>query len=228
MPQKVIVISGGSGGLGKEIAKELAEDNKVIILSPSKEKLREASKEIGCDYYLCDVSSFNSCKSALNDIAQKNDRVDCIINGAGLWIEGELDENMDDDIKRVIDVNLTGSMNLTKSAIPQMKRQKGGTIIFINSQAGLYAKEKRSVYNATKWGLDGFAKSLQPELARYGVRVTSIYPGKLRTRMFEKVGIHKDMKDALNPQEVAKAIRFVLSLKEDTVVPELGIKYITN
>jgi short-subunit dehydrogenase len=69
---------------------------------------------------------------------------------------------------------------------------------------------------------------LQPELAKYGIKVTSMHPGKMNTGMFEKVGIKKEMKDSLEPREVAKAIRFVLTLGETTVIPELGIKHLQN
>ncbi|MFA5931515.1 MAG: SDR family oxidoreductase [archaeon] len=229
MAKKIIVISGGSDGLGKEIASILSKNNKVIILSPTLKKLQKVSKKINCNYAVCDVSSFEQCKNTINKIIKKYKRIDYLINNAGLWIEGELESNSPERIQKVIEVNLNGLIYLTKSVIPIMKKQKKGTIININSQGGMYSKKaKRSVYCATKWGVNGLTQSLQPELAIYGIRVMGIYPGRLNTKMFEKMGIKKDLKNSLEPSEIAKLIEFITTLKETTNIPELGIKYITN
>lgn len=224
--KKVVVISGGSDGLGRDIAKQLASSHTVVILSPTKEKLEKTAKELGCDYEVCDVSNYEHICAAVRSIVSKHGRIDCLVNNAALWIQGELDENDADYITQVINVNLTGVLLLTKAVIPVMKKQKEGIIININSQAGLYAKSERTVYNATKWGLTGVTKSLEAELSKYGIRVTGIYPGKMKTDMFKKVGIEKSMHDALDTAEVAKSVEFILSLDAKTVIPELGIKYL--
>lgn len=226
--KKVVVVSGGSDGLGKDIAKQLVGTYTVVILSPTPEKLEKTAAEIGCDFAVCDVSDYAHVSRTITEILSKHGRIDCLINNAALWIQGELDENDADYLVKVVQVNLTGVMLLTKAVIPTMKQQKEGLIININSQAGLYAKKERSIYNATKWGLTGFTKSLESELAKYGIRVTGIYPGKLSTHMFKKMGIEKNMDDALNTQEVAKAIEFILTLDANTVIPELGIKFKGN
>lgn len=229
MAKKIIVISGGSDGLGKEIALTLSKNNKVIILSPNLKKLQKTSKEINCNYEVCDVSSFEQCKKTIETIIKKYKKIDYLINNAGLWIEGELDSNNSNRIEEVISVNLTGLIYLTKTVIPKMKEQKKGTIININSQGGMYSKKaERSVYCATKWGVNGLTQSLQPELAKYGIRVIGIYPGRMKTNMFKKMGIVKDMNNALDPKEVAKTIEFILTLKDTTNIPEIGIKFIKN
>lgn len=166
---KTILISGGSDGLGKAIAKQLAAGNKVIILSPSEEKLRRAADEIGCDYKVCDVRNYAQVKRAIEGLGS----IDCLVNNAGLWIEGPLDENDPDYAKQVLDVNVLGVINLTKAVIPVMKKQQAGLIININSQGGFYAKAERSVYTAAKWAITGFTKAMQPELAPHGIAVTA-------------------------------------------------------
>jgi short-subunit dehydrogenase len=152
--------------------------------------------------------------------------VDCVINNAGLWIEGPLDELDPARIHEVLEVNTLGTINLTKAVIPGMKRQKAGRIININSQAGLYAKAGRGVYNASKWAVTGFTKSLQEELAPFGIGVTGMYPGKLDTGLFEKAGTPKNMADALDPQEVAKTIEFMLSMDNTILFTEIGVKHL--
>jgi len=109
-----------------------------------------------------------------------------------------------------------------------MKKRKTGTIVNIISQAGLYAKPNMSVYFASKWAITGFTKSIQVELAEHNIRVTGVYPGKLNTRLFQKAGIEKDMRNAIDPEEVAKAIQFILQYDDTIVVPEFGIKHIHN
>ena len=226
--KKVIVISGGSDGLGKEIAKLLTTQNTVVIISPTEEKLKQVAKELSCDFLVGDVSDYKSCEKVMDSIVIKHGKIDCLVNNAGLWIEGELDDNDPAEIKRIIEVNNLGVLFLTKAVIPQMKKQKSGLIININSQGGMYAKAERSVYSAAKWGITGFTKSLQPELAKYGIAVTGIYCGKMKTKMFEKMGLHKDMFDGLEPEKVAKTIEFLLTFDNTVVFPEIGIKNINN
>jgi len=224
--KKVIIISGGSDGLGYSIAKRLAKENKVIILARNEKKLQVAAKEIKCEYEVCDVSKYSNCITAIESVIKKYNRIDYLINNAGMWIEGEVDSNEDMQISEAVNVNLLGTIFLSKACIPTMKKQKEGTIMNISSQAGLYAKGERAVYNATKWGVTGFTKSLEMELQKYKIRVIGIYPGKLNTKMFEKMGIKKDLSDALDPDEIAKTIEFIITLKQSTLIPEIGFRYI--
>lgn len=221
---KTILISGGSDGLGKTIAAHLSANNKVIILSPNEEKLRKASEEIGCEYKVCDVRDYAQVGKVVGEL----ESVDCLVNNAGLWIEGALDDNDPDYAKQVLEVNVLGVINLTKAVAPLMKKQKAGLIININSQGGLYAKAERGVYTATKWAITGFTKAMQPELAPFGIAVTGLYPGKMKTDMFKKMGIDKKLDDGLDTQEVAKTVEFLLSFDKPTMFPEVGIKNIEN
>ncbi len=225
---KVVVISGGSDGIGYEIAKMLSKNNKVIILAKNKEKTEKASKTLACDYFVCDVSDYSAIAKAVEQITKKYKRVDCLVNNAGIWIEGPIDTNDPEQISSVINVNTLGTIYLTRAIVPQMKKQKEGIIINIISQAGIYASSERSVYSASKFAITGFTKSILPELSKFGIRVTGIYPGKMNTKLFEKVGIKKQMNNALEPSEIAKAVDFILSLDKKTVIPELGIKNIEN
>lgn len=226
--KKVIVISGGTDGLGKSIAQTLSPKHTVVILSPHEDKLKNVSSELSCDYVICDVSSYSSCLEACNIIIKKYTRIDCLINNAGIWIEGDLESNDPDKIQEVVNTNTLGVIFLTKAVIQFMKKESKGLIINIISQAGLYAKSQRSIYTATKWAISGFTKCMQPELAQYGISVTGMYPGKMNTRMFEKMGIHKDMHDSLEPDDVARTIEFILTFDTNTNFPEIGIKNVHN
>lgn len=221
---KNIIITGGSDGLGKTIAKELSKDNNVYIVSNSENKLKETVSEIGCKYFVCDVTDSNRVKEVFNKIG----KIDVLINCAGLWIQDELEVNDYDRIRKVVEVNLLGVINCSKACIPSMKNNKGGLIININSQAGINHKAERVVYNASKWGVTGFSKSLEDEVKKYGIKVTDIMPGKMKTEMFKKMNIEKSMDDGLDTKEVATLIRFIMSLPADVNIPEVGIKNINN
>jgi len=225
---KVILITGGSDGLGKTLATDLVKDNKVIIMATSEEKLKRVSEEIGCDYYVADVTSFWEVDEKIAHLENKYSKIDVLINNAGLWIQEELDENDPDRIEEVIKVNLLGVINVTKAVIPSMKENKDGLIININSQAGINYKAERVVYNASKWGVTGFTKSLQPELAKYGIRVTDLMPGMMITDMFKKMNIEKNVANGLDTKEVARLVRFIIDTPKDVMIPEVGIKNINN
>ena len=225
---RVVLISGGSDGLGKAIAQYLAKEYQVVILSPSEKKLKRVASELNVDYVVADVRDYQNLTKVVDTVIKKYRSIDCLINNAGLWIEGELDNNNPEDIRKVIEVNTLGSILLTKAVIPQMKKQKQGLIMNVNSQGGFYAKPERTVYTASKWGITGFTKSLQGELAKYGISVTGIYPGKMNTKLFEKMGIKKDMQDALNPIEVARVVKFLLETDYKVNFPEIGIKDLDN
>ena len=224
--RKVILISGGSDGVGKETARLLSADHTVVILARTRETLEAAAKELQCDHAVADVTDYGQLAKAVEEIMKKHGRIDCLVNNAGLWIEGALDENGPAKIKEVMDVNALGTIYLSKTVLPAMKAQKSGLIVNVISQSGLYGKKERSVYHASKWAITGFTKSLEAEVSPYGIRVSGVYPGKICTALFEKAGVDKPMDNALNVTAVAKAIRFVVETDEDTVIPEMGIKLI--
>jgi NADP-dependent 3-hydroxy acid dehydrogenase YdfG len=225
---KVILISGGSDGLGKAIAQKLSPHNQVIILAHNREKLIASAKEIGCDFVEAELIDYSSLKSAVDQVVSKYHRVDVLVNNAGVWIEGQLEENDPAKIKNVVDVNTTGTIFLTKAVLPQLRTQKSGQIINIVSQDGLCAKKDRSVYHASKWALTGFTKCLQEDVAGENIKVTAIYPGLMKTALFEKNNVDRDLSDALDPAEVASLIETVINLDETAYVPEVSIKNITN
>lgn len=226
--KKAILITGGSEGLGYEIAKVLAPNNSVIIISENESKLKSAAKEIQCEYYLCDVREPRQIEEVVTKVIEKYSKIDCLINNAGILIKGELETHTAKQISDVLGVNTFGTIMFTHQVVPIMKSQKGGLIINIISQGGLYAKKNWSVYEASKFAITGFTKSLQFELSPYNIRVSGIYPGKLDTSIFEKAGFTTDRSDALDPKEVAKAIEFIISLPGDTLITDLGIKRINN
>lgn len=225
---KVIVITGGSDGLGRTLTESLSQENDVIILATNEQKLIEVANSNNCNYEVCDVSNYKLVEKSIKKIIDNFGRIDVLINNAGLWIQEELELNDSDRINSVVDVNLLGVINCSKAVIPIMKNNKEGLIININSQAGINHKAERVVYNATKWGVTGFSKSLQDEVAKYGIRVTNVMPGMMKTNMFKKMNIQKNMDNGLDTKEVARLIEFIINTPSDVMIPEVGIKNINN
>lgn len=220
---KNIIVSGGSEGLGLAVAKKLSKSSNVYILARTEKNLVKVSKQIGCNYKVCDVSDWFSVEKCVKEIEKDCKKIDVLVTSAALWIQGPLQENDPQQIKDVINVNTTGVIYLTKAVLPNMQKHKSGTIIHINSQGGLYGKSERSVYTASKWAVTGFTKSMFSEVYSDGIRVMGIYPGKMNTHMFKKVGIKKDMSDALDKNKVAEAVEFMINQDNNVTIPELGI-----
>ncbi|OGC51534.1 hypothetical protein A2982_02920 [candidate division WWE3 bacterium RIFCSPLOWO2_01_FULL_39_13] len=225
---KTVLITGGSEGLGYSIAKRLSNSCKVVILSPDKDRLEEVSEELKCSYKVCDVSGWGQVNSTVAEISSENESLDVLINNAGVYAVGELDETPADKIKRVIEVNSLGPIYMSKAVIPFMKKQQSGKIINIISQSGLYHAPQKSVYRASKWALTGFTKCLQPELSKYGISVTGIYPGLMKTSFVRNEDKERSLDDALDPDEVSKTIEFVMLADGKIVFPEIGIKNLDN
>lgn len=226
--KKTIVITGGSDGLGKTLTEVLAKENNVIILATNEEKMKLVAEENNCSYKICDISNYGIVEKIISGIIDEYSKIDVLINNAGLWIQEELDTNDAGRIKSVIEVNLLGTINVSKAVIPFMKANRDGLIININSQAGINHKAERTVYNASKWGVTGFSKSLQDEVAKYGIRVTDVMPGMMKTHMFSKPNISKNMENGLDTKEVARLIQFIIDTPKDVMIPEVGIKNINN
>lgn len=222
----MVVIAGGSDGLGKAIARRLAAEYRVVILSPSEEKLKAAAEEIGCSYRVCDVGDYGQCAAAVKRIIEDHGRIDFLINSAGVWIEGELADNNPAMIERTIRVNTLGTIFMTRAVVGQMKERKSGVVVNIISRAGLYAKPLRSIYNASKWAVTGFTKCLEEELADYGIKVVGVYPGMMKTNLFAKAGATKDMSKALDPDKVARVVEFVVETEGKTEILGVELKNI--
>lgn len=218
-----ILISGASDGIGLEIAKLLSPNHTIVGMAPNEEKLQKVAGKQGFDFVVGNVSIWKDCENAIEHMKTAHGGIDILINNAGLEIYGELDECDPQRIKNVIDVNYLGMVFLTKAAIPLLKKSKSPLIINMNSQASTGVSIGRSVYYSSKWATNGFTKNIGKELEQYGIRVSGIYPGAVNTKFAHKAGRKRDMSDAVDPVEVARAVEYVINQKSSTVIAELGI-----
>ena len=172
---KHVVITGGTDGLGLSLVKLfLAKSAIVHVISKDPEKLKALEKELNnklLHVYTADVSDFNQVVKACSEIW----KVDVVINNAGIWLEGLLDEYKYEDISKVIDVNLKGPIYVTKALLPKLKSSPDAHIINISSTSGLKGVAKQSVYVSSKMGLKGFTETLKDDLVGSNIKVSGFY-----------------------------------------------------
>jgi Short-chain alcohol dehydrogenase of unknown specificity len=222
--KKIILITGGSEGLGKATAELLSKENKVIILARSEENLQKVSQEINCEYKVCDVSKHEEVDKIIKEIIKDYKKIDVIINNAGVGIGGDLTDSSFEDISAAIDINVKGTIYMTKAVLPHMYKENSGLIINVGSKLGYEIDEYCSVYCASKWAITGFTKAFQRDINKSNIRVTAIYPGLMDTEIFSKLGVNQSMEKAISPEKVAEGIKFIVDADEKVAITEFGIR----
>ena len=185
---RVALVTGGSKGLGKAMARAFAEAGAdVIIASRHEDELQSAIKVI-CSgtsakgaYVVADMTQRSAVERLAQQAIEKFGRVDILVNNAGSNAPQPIDEIQDEDWDRLLELNLTSGMVLCRALVPGMKERRWGRIIHISSIMGLASKEGRHVYSATKAGLIGMARAGAIELGPYGITVNCIAPGPFVT-----------------------------------------------
>jgi gluconate 5-dehydrogenase len=222
---KHVLITGGSDGLGKITAGKLIEAGfSVTILSRDVVKTKAVAAGLGCGFVTADVSDYQQVDAAVARSVNDDGPIDILINNAGLWIQDALDDNDPAIIRQVMEVNALGTIYCTRSVVPSMKERKSGRIISVISQAGLEGKAERAPYNASKWAVTGFVKSMQAELKPFNIAVDGFYPGAInKTGLFDKAGNGRDMSRGLDPAVAAEALVYLCKLPEGIGAPEFGI-----
>lgn len=217
LKNKKVFITGATEGLGFSLAKGLIKKGcKVYGVGRNEKRIREAKmklKSSNFTLYTCDVSKYEQ----ILKVVQKVGKVDILINNAGVWLEGSLQDFSKDKISEVIDTNLKGVIYSTKAVLDRMLKQNDGYIINIISTSGLKGRFGQSVYAASKFGVTGFTKSLQEDLKDTNIKVAGFYPGGMSTRLFEKAGTPKANKDWMNTDKVAEIVIFMLE-RDDTMI----------
>ncbi len=185
---RVALVTGGSKGLGKAMARGLAESGAdVVISSRTESELRTALPEIlqgtgrRGHWVVSDVARRADVRRLAQQALEKMGRVDILINNAGTNVPQPIDEIKDEDWDRVLETNLSSVMVLTRALVPQMKARRWGRIIHIASIMGLVSKEGRNIYSATKAALIGMARASALDLGAHGITVNCIAPGPFLT-----------------------------------------------
>lgn len=206
-----ILITGASGGLAQEMVK-LLPDDQLILLGRNKEKLSQLYRNHPhAELVEIDITDDQALQVLITELYQRYGKIDVLINNAGYGIFDEFDKISYQDIHQMFEVNTFALMNLSRLVGTLMKETRKGHIINIVSMAGLIATSKSSLYSATKFAAIGFSNALRLELMPYGVYVTTVNPGPIRTGFFDQAdpdGIYLKSVDRflLEPDTVARKI----------------------
>jgi NADP-dependent 3-hydroxy acid dehydrogenase YdfG len=236
---KVVVITGGSSGIGYSTAKALAKKGAKIVAGARRlDRLETLKKEIiddGGEIIICetDVTKKSDCDNLVKQAIDKYGTVDVLINNAGLMPLSFVKSLKIDEWDRMIDVNIKGVLYCTAAVIPTMVEKKSGHIVNISSVAGRVVFPAGSVYCATKHAVTAFSEGLRQELSvRKNIRITSIEPGVVQTELTntitEKaleafVEKHKEM-EGLQAEDISNAIIFAIDAPNHVNVNEILVR----
>ena len=223
---KVALITGATRGIGKQTAITLAKQgfNIAINYRSLNDSVNETKKEIESYGVKCiavqgDVSNYEDCENITKQVINEFERIDVLVNNAGITKDMLFLRMKEEDFKQVIDVNLLGSFNMSKHVSQYMIKQKSGRIINISSVVGIHGNAGQANYAASKAGIIGLTKSLAKELASRNILVNAVAPGFIETDM---TNVLKDevkaniinsipLKRVGRPEEVANVVKFLAS-----------------
>ena len=223
---KVAFITGGTRGIGKQIAITLAQAGYDIAINYRKEneELKNTNQEIEQTGAKCltlqgDVSNYEDCEKIAKQIIEEYGKIDVLVNNAGITKDTLLMRMKKEDFEDVINVNLVGTFNMTKNIIPYMTKKRTGRIINISSVVGISGNAGQANYAASKAGIIGFTKSLAKEVGSRNILVNSIAPGFIQTAMTdvlkeeikEEIAKTIPLKRMGKAQDVANLVKFLAS-----------------
>lgn len=187
---KTVFITGGGSGIGFETAKKLIDEGYFVCVYstsiPNTKEIAKMAKNPQILFIKGDIKNRLQLISGIKKTLKKFGRIDVLINNAAIAENKEFIKTSKKNWKKIIDVNIGGTLNVTKEILKIMANQKSGMIINISSGAGIFGVENLSLYSLTKAALINFSQSLHNEVKKLGIDVFTITPGSTNTKMFKK------------------------------------------
>ena len=222
--KKVAFITGGSRGIGKQVALKYAKEGYNIVINYVSDNtdiksLQDDFKKENVEILLvkADVTNKDQIQNLVKTAIEKFGHIDVLVNNAGITRDGLLMRMKEEDFDKVIEINLKGTFLVTKEVVPYMMKKREGSIINISSVVGVVGNAGQSNYAASKAGIIGFTKSVAKELASRNIRANCVAPGFIKTDMTDvlseevKENIHSQipLKRMGTPEEVASLVYFL-------------------
>ena len=225
LKDKVVVVTGGTRGIGYEIAQAyLEEDAKVAIMGSRAETVDKAIKNFADQGYQVlgfhpNLTNFTEVKHAIEQIHKKYGKIDILINNAGISADKPIEETTSEDFAKIMDLNVDALFNTCKSVVPLMKAQGEGVILNTSSMVSIYGQPKGVGYPTSKFAVNGLTRSLARELAPFNIRVNAVAPGIVNTDMIAALpeDIIKPLIKTIplgrigQPRDIANAFLFLAS-----------------
>lgn len=236
---KVVIITGGSSGIGKSIG-EFLQDKGYTVYGTSRNPEKVQNSKI--PLVALDVRDSESIYKAIGEVIAKSGRIDVLINNAGVGITGPIEEIPTDEMRNNFETNFFGPIEVMKAVLPQMRSQHSGLIINITSIAGYMGLPYRGIYSASKGALELVTEALRMETKQFGVEITNIAPGDFATNIaagryhapvikgsaYEKVygntlaEMNTHVDSGSNPIEMAQAVYVIINTPKPKIHYKVG------
>lgn len=178
---KIVLVTGASSGIGRAISSVLAAEG-YTVYGASRSAISGTTFNRVIQIPL-DVTDEQSVQKAIQFIIEKENRIDVVINNAGLGMIGAVENTTDAEVRKIFDTNVNGVLNICRHVLPIMRKQRSGHIINVTSIAGLMGLPFRGIYSASKHAVEGFSESLSQEVRTFGIKVIVIEPGDFKTNI---------------------------------------------
>jgi 2-hydroxycyclohexanecarboxyl-CoA dehydrogenase len=225
---KVVIVTGGGGGIGTAICKRLAsEGGTVIVTDANLEGAKQVTTEIAAsggkaEALQADIAQASACQALVAEVLKHHGRIDILVNNAGLMRRGNIMAISEDDWDITMAVNITAMFHLCRAVIPGMIAQGGGAIVNTASQWGLHPAPNHIAYNVSKAAVASFTQNLGRDYAPHKIRVNAVCPGEVHTPMLE-AGVKRSGRTMADldklvpygrvgkPEEIAALVAFLAS-----------------
>ncbi|HHB2680973.1 TPA: SDR family oxidoreductase [Staphylococcus aureus] len=226
LTDKVAVVTGAGSGIGEAIATLLHEEGaKVVLAGRNKEKLQNVANQLSQDSVKVvptDVTNKEEVDELIKIAQQTFGGLDIVINSAGQMLSSKITDYQVDEWDSMIDVNIKGTLYTAQAALPTMLEQSSGHLINIASISGFEVTKSSTIYSATKAAVHTITQGLEKELAKTGVKVTSISPGMVDTAI--TVAYNPTDRKKLEPQDIAEAVLYALTQPKHVNVNEITVR----
>jgi 3-oxoacyl-[acyl-carrier protein] reductase len=227
---KTILVTGAGRGIGRAIALALAaQDADVLLSARNHDQLKQVAGEIHdaggiAHVFPVDIAHEDQVIELFDRIGNQFDRLDAVVNNAGIGLFGPLADFSTEAFDRIMQVNLRGTFLCCREAVKLMIPQQGGYIINISSVVGVKGYANQSAYSASKHGIMGMSKALAKEAQPHGIRVSAILPGGVDTDLVGDARPDLNRAELIAPEDVAAAVLFLLTLSDRAAVDQILIR----
>jgi len=224
---KIVVVTGGTRGIGRAIAARLAADGaRVAICGRKPDSVARAAQELGVFGTAADITNVEEVQNLFTAVDREYGGLDILVNNAGQGVYRKVGDMTPEEWHRNIDLNLNGAFYCAHEAVQRMRARGGGFIVNISSLAGRNAFTGGAGYNASKFGLNGFTEALMLDHRYDGIRVSSIMPGSVATEFSGDPGkpAETDASWKVAAEDVAEVVVMVLNMPERTMVSRIEMR----
>lgn len=223
----VVLITGGTRGIGRAVADALAPDHDLLIGGRSAAAVEAVCAQLpSARPFVADLTDGESVSAAV-ELLSSTPALDGVVHSAGVLGSGGVADLGRADWRHTLEVNVVAVADLTRLLLPRL-RAGSGTVVVVNSGSGLRSSAEGSLYSASKFAVRAFADGLREEERRHGIRVSTVYPGRVATDMQRELrdfeGGEYVESNYLRPESVASAVRFVLTAPPEACVEDLSIR----